>query len=580
MVFYTCRNKNEKTGEPLACTGTRCESSVCPSCGGRAQAVSEIYWCAHCRVPLYEKQCSLCGRDGERLAADIRPVFPEERLLLEIICGEPFAYLESSVWNGAGNHYYVDGKKIPFSVHKLKELDCHAIRTQYGELKDRNTYQYFDLYRERFIKANSSRYGKITEEAGSYIREKASHVEIMDMFVSFSGGKDSTVTSDLVVRALGDPEIMHIFGDTTLELPCTYEYVKQFRKRHPQTPVATARNKEKDFEELCQVVGPPSRVMRWCCTVFKTGVIQKKIRSLFREKNQILTFYGIRRSESASRNKYDRESDSPKITKQRIISPIIDWMDFDVWLYIFTAGICFNGAYRLGYARVGCWCCPNNSEWSEFLSSVHMPIQSEKFHKLLLRFAKGIGKEDAEEYVKAGGWKARQGGNGMAYAQKSVVSFRPCAVEENIFYYELQKPMEEGLYEFFRPFGYLNFEMGSQRLGEAFVLDKKGNILLKLQGRIGSRELKVAVLSTRIAGARDLKAAEERIRCQITKYQMCLGCLACESVCKYNALMVKETKTGQIAYCISEDKCLRCGACVNHFTGGCYMRKVLSVKRG
>ncbi len=209
-----------------------------------------------------------------------------------------------------------------------------------------------------------------------------------------------------------------------------------------------------------------------------------------------------------------------------------------------------------------------------------MPIQSEKFRKLLLRFAKGIGKEDAEEYVKAGGWKARQGGNGMAYAQKSVVSFRPCAVEENIFYYELQKPMEEGLYEFFRPFGYLNFEMGSQRLGEAFVLDKKGNILLKLQGRIGSRELKVAVLSTRIAGARDLKAAEERIRCQITKYQMCLGCLACESVCKYNALMVKETKTGQVAYCISEDKCLRCGACVNHFTGGCYMRKVLSVKRG
>ena len=111
-------------------------------------------------------------------------------------------------------------------------------------------------------------------------------------------------------------------------------------------------------------------------------------------------------------------------------------------------------------------------------------------------------------------------------------------------------------------------------------MDKKGNILLKLQGRIDSRELKVAVLSTRIAGARDLKAAEERVRCQITKYQMCLGCLACESVCKYNALMVKETKTGQIAYCISEDKCLRCGACVNHFTGGCYMRKVLSVKRG
>ena len=78
-----------------------------------------------------------------------------------------------------------------------------------------------------------------------------------------------------------------------------------------------------------------------------------------------------------SRSKYERESDSPKITKQRIVSPIIDWMDFDIWLYILTSGIDFNDAYRLGYARVGCWCCPNNSGWSEFLSKIHMHEQSE-----------------------------------------------------------------------------------------------------------------------------------------------------------------------------------------------------------
>ena len=98
-------------------------------------------------------------------------------------------------------------------------------------------------------------------------------------------------------------------------------------------------NNKKDFEELCKLVGPPSRVMRWCCTIFKTGTIQKRIKSLYRDKNQILTFYGIRRSESLSRSKYERESDSPKITKQRIVSPIIDWMDFDIWLYILTSGI-------------------------------------------------------------------------------------------------------------------------------------------------------------------------------------------------------------------------------------------------
>ncbi|TGY91521.1 4Fe-4S dicluster domain-containing protein [Petralouisia muris] len=579
MIFYTCRNRNKETGAPLPCTDTRCETSLCPVCKGRAEAASEIYWCGHCRVPLYEETCSLCGQKGKRLTTDIRPVFPEERLFIEIVMGKPFEYLKESVWNGTGNRYYVNGQKLPFSISRLKELDQDAVRFQYEQLKEQNTEEYFKEYRDRFVKANRVRFQKIVEEAGNFIRKSACDADVMDMFVSFSGGKDSTVTSDLVTRALSNPEIVHIFGDTTLEFPSTYEYISRFRREHPRTPVLSARNKEKDFEAMCRVVGPPSRVMRWCCTVFKTGMIQKKIRSLFRDKSRILTFYGIRRSESVSRNKYERETDSPKITKQRIVSPVIDWMDFDIWLYLLTRGIDFNSAYRLGYARVGCWCCPNNSEWSEFLSSVHMQRQSEQFHRLLVEFAESIGKEDAEVYVREGGWKARQGGNGVPYAGKAVVSFQPCALEENAFRYELQRPVSKELFELFRPFGYLDYDMGNQALGEVYVHNKKGEILLKLQGRIGSKELKVTIVNVRLAGAGDLKTAEERVKCQLTKYQMCIGCMACESVCRFNALSIKEQKDGKVRYRISEEKCLRCAECVNHFTAGCYMRKVLAVKR-
>lgn len=579
MITYICRNRNKETGEALPCTNNICETSVCPTCGERAEADSQIYWCPDCQVPLYEKTCGICGKPGQKLCTDIRPVFPEERLLVEIVLGEPFAFEKESVWNGTGNHYYVNGKKIPFSIGNLKNIDSDRIRSQYETLKKQNTYQYFEQYEQRFVKANAGRYEAIVEEANSFIRQTAEEFQEMDMFISFSGGKDSTVTADLVTRALSNPKIMHIFGDTTLEFPFTYEYIKRFKQEHPKTPVISARNKEKDFEELCQLIGPPSRVMRWCCTVFKTGTIQKRIKSLYRDKNQILTFYGIRRSESANRSKYDRESDSPKITKQRIISPIIDWMDFDVWLYLLTTGIDFNDAYRLGYARVGCWCCPNNSGWSEFLSEVHMHEQSEHFRQILVEFAKSIGKEDPEEYVKEGGWKARQGGNGVAYAGKSVVAFKPCALEENAFNYELQRPISEELYELFKPFGTINFQMGNSRLGEVYVLNFKGEVLLKLQGRIGTKELKVTIVNYPIAGAKDLKTAEERIKCQITKYQMCMGCLACESVCKYNALTIKEKKDGTIDYRISEEKCMRCGECVNHFVGGCYMRKVLTIKR-
>ncbi len=571
MLKYVCRNDNIKT-----------KSSTCPVCGERTELEkSDIYWCDNCKVPLFQSECECCSGKGTRITTDIRPVFPEERLLLEILLDKiPGTYEKDSVWNCSGNKYLINGKRIKFSVKELKNKDVDDIRSKYEEASKNINYEYFEQYADKFVQANRSRYEFIVREAVDYIKNSTKDYTAKDMFVSFSGGKDSTVTSDIVMRALSEPKILHIFGDTTLEFPETMRYVDRFKKEHPQTPVLSSRNKDKDFEELCKLVGPPSRVMRWCCTIFKTGAIQRKIKTLFRNKNKIITFYGIRRSESASRSKYERETEGSKITKQITISPIIDWMDFDVWLYMLTTKIDFNYAYRLGYARVGCWCCPNNSGWSEFLSKIHMPQQSERFRQMLIDFAKQIGKPDPEVYVDDGKWKARQGGNGVDYAKKTAVSFEPCALEENAFNYELQRPISEQLYELFKPFGYLNFEFGNKRLGEVYVTRKDGRLVLKLQGRIGSTTLKVTIIDYKIDGAASVKAAEDKVKCQITKYQMCMGCRACESICKHNAIVIKEDKEGNLDYKILDDKCVRCAECVNHYTAGCYMRKVLATKKG
>ena len=571
MLKYVCRNDNIKT-----------KSSTCPVCGERTELEkSDIYWCDNCKVPLFQIECECCSGKGTRITTDIRPVFPEERLLLEILLDKiPGTYEKDSVWNCSGNKYLINGKRIKFSVKELKNKDVDDIRSKYEEASKNISYEYFEQYADKFVQANRSRYEFIVREAVDYIKNSTKDYTAKDMFVSFSGGKDSTVTSDIVMRALSEPKILHIFGDTTLECPETMRYVDRFKKEHPQTPVLSSRNKDKDFEELCKLVGPPSRVMRWCCTIFKTGAIQRKIKTLFRNKNKIITFYGIRRSESASRSKYERETEGSKITKQITISPIIDWMDFDVWLYMLTTKIDFNYAYRLGYARVGCWCCPNNSGWSEFLSKIHMPQQSERFRQMLIDFAKQIGKPDPEVYVDDGKWKARQGGNGVDYAKKTAVSFEPCALEENAFNYELQRPISEQLYELFKPFGYLNFEFGNKRLGEVYVTRKDGRLVLKLQGRIGSTTLKVTIIDYKIDGAASVKAAEDKVKCQITKYQMCMGCRACESICKHNAIVIKEDKEGNLDYKILDDKCVRCAECVNHYTAGCYMRKVLATKKG
>ena len=88
-----------------------------------------------------------------------------------------------------------------------------------------------------------------------------------------------------------------------------------------------------------------------------------------------------------------------------------------------------------------------------------------------------------------------------------------------------------------------------------YVMNKSGKVVLILQGRIGNTKLKVTIKDIHIAKAKTLATAEGKIQCQLTKYQMCLGCKACESVCKYDAISVKDDGTGKIIYKIDNERC-------------------------
>lgn len=570
MIKYYCKN-----------CGIDVEKSECPVCGERTAVESKIYWCDTCQVPTYDEECPLCHSKGKYLTADVRPVFPEERLLLEIILKQPLIFKNSSVWNGTGNRYFVNGNKIALSISKVNDLDLDEIRRQLELYKEKNDYAFFDEMITRWIRANSAHYNFISTEAKQFIQDYARRYlkdDITSAFVSFSGGKDSTVVSDLVRKALGTPSIIHIFGNTTLEFSYTYEYINRFRQTNRKTPMLRAENKEQDFFNLCETFGPPSRTLRWCCTIFKTGFIGERITKTFGDKKTVLTFYGIRRSESASRNNYERSSTGKKISKQLVVSPIIDWIDYDIWLYLLTAKVDFNDAYRLGYTRVGCWCCPNNSQWSQFLANIYMPELYNKFNNILLNFAIKMGKKDPEDYVKSGGWKARQGGAGIELSKNVAIEFKPCATDAKSFNYLLNKPITKELYEFFKPFGDLNFEMGKSRLGEVFVLDcRTKQPIIKLQGRIGTNDLRISILSTPIAARVKTVEIELKFKCQITKYQLCAGCHACENICKYGAIkLIKSGETDtEYQYVIDEKRCVHCFECINHYTGGCYLRRVL-----
>lgn len=580
MIKYICKKCNE----------LECESSVCPNCNGRTELIStSVFYCKHCNAPSFYDRCTICNSDCELVGSDLRPVFPQERLLLEILIGEPFKYAKDAVWNVGSNHYIINGSKKNFQYKELRENNkVEDVIEKLNKYSPDNLIYEENYYNsetvQNFIRMNKGRLNYITYEAIEYIRTIAQDKDESEMFVSFSGGKDSTVTSDLVINALPDKHVIHIYGDTTLEYPTSEVYIKRFRKNHPNIPLLTAKNKDQDFNNLCEVIGPPARMMRWCCTVFKTGAITKKIESTFKNAKRLITFQGIRRNESLSRSKYDRESNDSKIKMQVSVNPIIDWLDFDVWLYMLSNRVDFNDAYKQGFSRVGCWCCPNNSSWSEYLSSIYMNEKFNQFRDILYKFARRIGKPDWKVYIDDGEWKKRQGGNGLEISKKTVVSFKPCALEENTYNFDLTKPISEEIYKFFKPFGKLNFEMGRKSLNEVYVLDRKTNMpILRLSGRINSSVLKISVVGDSPV-FKQKKIAESLLKNQINKYQTCIGCTYCEAVCRHGALKVFNKEKGNvsndsISYTIDETKCVGCLECVKHFQNGCYINKVLRVKK-
>ena len=547
-----------------------------------------VHYCHNCNTPIIFRandtllgKCPICNGKADYLAKDMRPVFPEERLLLELLLNEtPGAYEDKSVW-ASNSRYYVNGKPTAFSSSTFREADTDKLIKQLEEnhylvLSDSKAYKIFENQIETFKKANKRRLDFIKDEAISFVKHAASNFEQEQIVLSFSGGKDSTATADVVIKALGNPTLTHIFGDTTLEFPQTYEYAQRYKENHPLAEFRISKNTDQDFNKVCEDIGPPARMMRWCCSMFKTGPITRIMNRKYGNK-QILTFYGIRKVESTARSKYSRISEnteSVKIQKQTVASPIFFWKDIDVWLYLLGEGVDFNDAYRLGYDRVGCWCCPNNNTRAQFLSRIYMKERSEKWRNFLIDFAKSIGKPDAEEYVDSGMWKARQGGNGLKSAGDVKLRFTACTSEEHAKIYQLVRPFDDSFLNMMVPFGIISKELGRKLIHETIILEPKTRVpILSIQPfSQDGYEYAVKIKTISVADHDDL---QRMIGYQVKKFNACRKCLKCESVCRQGAISIIGDE-----YYINPEKCVHCKMCVNqkYLVGGCMMDKYLRTK--
>lgn len=123
---------------------------TCPVCGSETieDIPTEVYYCTHCHTPIIKRIndaqkdiCPLCQEKMKYLTADLRPVFPEERRLLELLLNkEPYSLRKASVWANK-NRYYIDGKGKPVTnsiytaadVEKLQQALAESRMDEYDE---------------------------------------------------------------------------------------------------------------------------------------------------------------------------------------------------------------------------------------------------------------------------------------------------------------------------------------------------------------------------------------------------------------------------------------------------------------
>lgn len=517
---------------------------------------TESYWCDTCGLPLLESACGLCGRSARRFApANVRPVFREELIALERLTGiRPIPEPADMVLWRSGRRYYRDGRQIAqvsLSGDCMLTLDaCRVTRT-----RERNeTARQFS---ERLGAANDLALSALEWDAFRFIHALRSDFADVPVVVAFSGGKDSTVVSHLVRTALGRSDIPHVFADTTLEFPETLAFVATFARHVAPTPVLTALP-QRGFRDVCREIGPPSRLLRWCCTTHKIAPLGELYHGLD-GNGRIVTFGGVRRRESRARAVHARVLLTTKIEGEAFASPIIHWTDAAVWLYTLARRLPMNEAYRKGFDRVGCMICPMNSAWSEHLCQAWHPEAVSNWEDFLADCA-SPHRDDSLVFARTGSWKARAGffrGTRTGWDLPRT----PCNDDVQACSYEVEPKDTGSFWEFLKPLGRVLRLHNDGIVDERMLCSRDSEWSLHLRMVWPRRHLGVRYNGPPGIRRRVLQWLERQLR----KSQSCIECGACATLCPTGAI---EVSPGN-GYRVSSRQCTACLRCVTRLPRGC-----------
>ena len=539
-------------------------------------------WCSLCHVPVADATCSSCGRGIGRLLSTgrLRPVFSQEIVLMQGFIGETLmsSPRDLVLWR-SGRDYYVAGRKV-FRLTggncteppRLVVHDTELFRSLRGNNRGRRPNWLRrdpSVTRNLIASANALRLVRQEEEAICFLRQVRARYPDMPLAVSWSGGKDSTVVSMLAQNAFPGERIPHVFADTTMELPSTYEFLQEFRKANPAVPFLVGVP-SRDFFELCREIGPPSRIQRWCCTTHKAAPLAEVFRAVG-GNGKVLAIGGLRRNESIRRQAYKRVIIDGKIGPQVLVSPIADWSDFDVWARILADNLIVNDTYRSGLDRIGCAFCPNSCEWSNMIGSLVFSNYFRPWFELLTQMAGKAGIQAPEEYVRSNAWKNRLGGGmgaeGLSDSYKYNISTLPCQSDEHSTIYKLATHFDLlTLKELLKPFGHVSADLHIGNIGHYQVVGPHGNFAIRA---VPQRQHIRATFENGLVR----KRLEGALRLQFRKLQACVGCGGCAAICASGAIV----RVGP-DYAILQEQCTHCLQCIRKIRAGCIAAHSLNRK--
>lgn len=182
-------------------------------------------------------------------------------------------------------------------------------------------------------------------------------------YVCYSGGKDSDCIRILCDMAgINYDLVCHWTG---IDAPETWKYIHTIPNLQIETP------RKSMFQMIVDKHMPPTRVFRYCCRELKekggegrftmTGVRWAESVKRKNGRGVIETFTKKKSDKIILKNDNTENRKIMDVCMQkntRVLNPIVDWSDEDVWELLRWQGCKANPLYQCGYKRIGCIGCP------------------------------------------------------------------------------------------------------------------------------------------------------------------------------------------------------------------------------